>query len=116
MCTEPLHCQAVCFLPIIPLSLLSRVELGLLMVSQGLLLAAVLLTQLFRVEQGLSVLGEAVLLVSVEQGLMPRLSAVHCKMNTRGELTWLTHHAATHVFVLDAKMTELKHKTNGGIF
>lgn len=60
-----------CLLPIIPLSLLSRVELGLLMVSQGLLLAAVLLTQLFKVEQGLSVLGEAVLLVSVEQGLMP---------------------------------------------
>lgn len=62
---------------IIPLSLLSRVELGLLMVSQGLLLAAVLLTQLFKVEQGLSVLGDAVLLVSVEQGLMPWLRAVH---------------------------------------
>lgn len=61
---------------IIPLSLLSRVELGLLTVSQGLLSAAVLLTQLFKVEQGLSVLGEAVLLVSVEQGLMPRLRAV----------------------------------------
>lgn len=56
-------------------------ELGLLMVSQGLLSAAVLLTQLFRVEQGLSVLGEAVLLVSVEQGLMPWLRAVHCKAN-----------------------------------
>lgn len=70
-------------LPIIPLSLLSRVELGLLMVSQGLLLAAVLLTQLFKVEQGLSVLGEAVLLVRVEQGLMPWLRAVHCKMNGR---------------------------------
>lgn len=83
MCIEPLHYQAVCFLPIIPLSLLSRVELGLLMVSQGLLLAAVLLTQLFKVEQGLSVLGDAVLLVSVEQGLMPWLRAVHCKMNGR---------------------------------
>lgn len=57
--------------------MLSRVELGLLTVSQGLLLAAVLLTQLFKVEQGLSVLGEAVLLVRVEQGLMPWLRAVH---------------------------------------
>lgn len=54
------------------------------MVSQGLLLAAVLLTQLFKVEQGLSVLGEAVLLVSVEQGLMPWLRAVHCKANKGG--------------------------------
>lgn len=47
-------------------------ELGLLMVPQGLLLlAAVLSAQLFRVEQGLSVLGDVVLLVSVEQGLTP---------------------------------------------
>lgn len=47
-------------------------ELGLLMVPQGLLLlAAVLPIQLFRVEQGLSVLGDVVLLVSVEQGLTP---------------------------------------------
>lgn len=59
-------------LPIIPLSLLSNVELGLLMVPQGLLLlAAILPAQLFRVEQGLSVLGDVVLLVSVEQGLTP---------------------------------------------
>lgn len=57
---------------IIPLSLLSRVELGLLMVPLGLaLFAAVLLMQLFSVEQGLAVLGEAVLFVSVEQGLIP---------------------------------------------
>lgn len=82
-CMEPSHDRAVSVLPIIPLSLLSRVELGLLMVSQGLLLAAVLLTQLFKVEQGLSVLGEAVLLVRVEQGLMPWLRAVHCKTNGR---------------------------------
>lgn len=81
--TEPFRYRAMCFLPIIPLSLLSRVELGLLTVSQGLLLAAVLLTQLFKVEQGLSVLGEAVLLVSVEQGLMPWLRAVRCKANGR---------------------------------
>lgn len=86
-CTEPLHYRAVCFLPIIPLSLLSRVELGLLMVSQGLLLAAVLLTQLFKVEQGLSVLGDAVLLVSVEHGLMPWLRAVHCKTNGRRKVS-----------------------------
>lgn len=72
------------------------------MVSQGLLLAAVLLTQLFKVEQGLSVLGEAVLLVSVEQGLMPWLRAVHCKAN-KEELARLTQHASTHVFILDAK-------------
>lgn len=81
--TIPSSAVCLCCLPIIPLSLLSRVELGLLMVSQGLLLAAVLLTQLFKVEQGLSVLGDAVLLVSVEQGLMPWLRAVHCKMNGR---------------------------------
>lgn len=80
-CMEPSHDRAERVLPIIPLSLLSRVELGLLTVSQGLLLAAVLLTQLFKVEQGLSVLGEAVLLVRVEQGLMPWLRAVHCKMS-----------------------------------
>lgn len=100
-------------LPIIPLSLLSRVELGLLIVSQGLLLAAVLLTQLFKVEQGLSVLGEAVLLVSVEQGLMPWLRAVHCKTNME-ELTWLTQHASTHVFILEAKT--MKHRINGDMF
>lgn len=63
-----------------PLSLLSRVELGVLMVPQGLpLLAAALPAQLLRVEQGLSVLGEVVLLVSVEQGLTPRLGTAHCQ-------------------------------------
>lgn len=102
-------------LPIIPLSLLSRVELGLLMVSQGLLLAAVLLTQLFKVEQGLSVLGEAVLLVSVEQGLMPWLRAAHCKANTK-ELAWLAQHASTRVFIWDAKRLNTKHRINGDMF
>lgn len=47
-------------------------ELGLLMVSQGLpLLAAALPVQLLRVEHGLSVLGDVVLLVRVEHGLTP---------------------------------------------
>lgn len=63
---------------IIPLSLLSRVELGVLMVPQGLpLLAAALPAQLLRVEQGLSVLGDVVLLVRVEQGLTPWLATAH---------------------------------------
>lgn len=68
----------------IPLSLLSSVELGLVMVPQGLeRLSGGRLAVLFRVEHGLSVLGDAVLLVSVEQGLMPWLVREHC-----GEERW----------------------------
>lgn len=68
----------------IPLSLLSSVELGLVMVPQGLeRLSGGRLVVLFRVEHGLSVLGDAVLLVSVEQGLMPWLVREHC-----GEEKW----------------------------
>lgn len=68
----------------IPLSLLSSVELGLVMVPQGLeRLSGGRLVVLFRVEHGLSVLGDAVLLVSVEQGLMPWLVREHC-----GEERW----------------------------
>lgn len=62
----------------IPLSLLSSVELGLVMVPQGLeQLRGGRLVVLLRVEHGLSVLGDAVLLVSVEQGLIPWLVTEH---------------------------------------
>lgn len=62
----------VCAVPMIPLSLLSKVELGLVIVPQGLRwLVGGWLALLFRVEQGLSVHADAVLLVSVEQGLTP---------------------------------------------
>lgn len=64
--------------PMIPLSLLSSVELGLVIVPQGLVrLRGGRLVVLLRVEHGLSVLGDAVLLVSVEHGLMPWLAAEH---------------------------------------
>lgn len=67
------------FLPMIPLSLLSRVELGLVMVPQGLeRLRGGRPAVLLRVEHGLSVQGDAVLLVKVEQGLMPWLVAEDC--------------------------------------
>lgn len=63
----------------IPLSLLSRVELGLVMVPQGLeRLGGGRLAVLLRVEHGLSVHGDAVLLVRVEQGLIPWLVAEDC--------------------------------------
>lgn len=63
----------------IPLSLLSRVELGLVMVPQGLeRLRGGRLAVLLRVEHGLSVQGDAVLLVRVEQGLIPWLVAEDC--------------------------------------
>ena len=70
----------------IPLSLLSSVELGEVMVPQGLECPGPELEPgprlrggarppplvlLWRVEQGLSVQGDAVLLVRVEHGLMP---------------------------------------------
>lgn len=65
-------------LPMIPLSLLSRVELGVVMmvevaVEQVLeqMTGALLLEISGKVEQGLSALGDAVLLVRVEQGLTP---------------------------------------------
>lgn len=66
-------------LPMIPLSLLSRVELGVVMmvevaVEQVLeqITGGLLLEELSgKVEQGLSALGDAVLLVRVEQGLTP---------------------------------------------
>lgn len=62
----------------IPLSLLSSVELGLVMVPQGLeRLSGGRLVVLLRVEHGLSVQGDAVLLVSVEQGLIPWLVRSH---------------------------------------
>lgn len=62
----------------IPLSLLSSVELGLVMVPQGLeRLRGGRLVVLLSVEHGLSVLGDAVLLVSVEQGLIPWLVTEH---------------------------------------
>lgn len=61
-----LVCVCVCVSPMIPLSLLSRVELGLMMLPQT---GRPLL--LFKVEQGLSVHGDAVLLVRVEHGLIP---------------------------------------------
>lgn len=64
--------------PMIPLSLLSRVELGLVIVPQGLVrLRTGRLLVLLSVEHGLSVLGDAVLLVRVEHGLMPWLAAEH---------------------------------------
>lgn len=64
--------------PIIPLSLLSSVELGLVIVPQGLVrLRGGRLVVLLSVEHGLSVLGDAVLLVRVEHGLMPWLAAEH---------------------------------------
>lgn len=64
--------------PMIPLSLLSSVELGLVIVPQGLVrLRGGRLVVLLSVEHGLSVLGDAVLLVSVEHGLMPWLAAEH---------------------------------------
>lgn len=66
------------FSPMIPLSLLSSVELGLVMVPQGLeWLSGGRLVVLLRVEHGLSVQGDAVLLVSVEQGLIPWLVRSH---------------------------------------
>lgn len=66
------------FSPMIPLSLLSSVELRLVMVPQGLeRLRGGRLAVLLSVEHGLSVLGDAVLLVSVEQGLMPWLVTEH---------------------------------------
>lgn len=56
-----------------PLSLLSRVELALVMAAQGLgQLGGALPAQLLRVEQGLSVLP-----VRVEQGLIPWLLMAH---------------------------------------
>lgn len=55
-----------------PLSLLSSVELGLVIVPLGLRwLALGRVELLFRVEHGLSVHADAVLLVRVEQGLTP---------------------------------------------
>lgn len=61
-----------CAVPMIPLSLLSKVELGLVIVPHGLRwLVGGWLALLFRVEQGLSVHADAVLLVRVEQGLTP---------------------------------------------
>lgn len=67
--------------PMMPLSLLSRVELGLGTAPQG----GGRPTRLLRVEQGLSVPGEVVLLVRVEQGLTPWLGAVHwCGGGGRG--------------------------------
>lgn len=58
--------------------MLSSVELGLVMVPQGLeRLRVGRLVVLLSVEHGLSVLGEAVLLVSVEQGLIPWLVTEH---------------------------------------
>lgn len=68
----------------IPLSLLSRVELGLVMVPQGLeRLRGGRLAVLLRVEHGLSVQGDAVLLVRVEQGLMPWLVAEDCRREAK---------------------------------
>jgi len=66
-------------LPMIPLSLLSRVELGVVMMVEVAvekvleeITGALLLEELSgKVEQGLSALGDAVLLVRVEQGLTP---------------------------------------------
>lgn len=78
---EPLRSsfsEELVMVAMIPLSLLSSVELGLVMVPQGLeRLSGGRLVVLFRVEHGLSVLGDAVLLVSVEQGLMPWLVREH---------------------------------------
>lgn len=74
------YARSVSFSPMIPLSLLSRVELGLVMVPQGLeRLRGGRLAVLLRVEHGLSVHGDAVLLVRVEQGLMPWLVAEDCR-------------------------------------
>lgn len=71
----------------IPLSLLSRVELGLVMVPQGLeRLRGGRLAVLLRVEHGLSVQGDAVLLVRVEQGLIPWLVAEDCWRGGKKEL------------------------------
>lgn len=62
----------------IPLSLLSSVELGLVMVPHGLArLSGGRLAVLLSVEHGLSVQGDAVLLVSVEQGLIPWFGTGH---------------------------------------
>lgn len=70
----------------IPLSLLSRVELGLVMVPQGLQrLRGGRLAVLLRVEHGLSVQGDAVLLVRVEHGLMPWLVADDCRREAQRE-------------------------------
>lgn len=72
-----------------PLSRLSRVELGLLRVPQGLPRVPqglpwppAALPRPGSVEQGLSVLGDVVLLVSVEHGLTPRLATAHCGART----------------------------------
>ena len=74
------------FSPMIPLSLLSRVELGLVMVPQGLeRLRGGRLVVLLSVEHGLSVQGDAVLLVSVEQGLIPWLVTEHWEEEDRGK-------------------------------
>lgn len=72
----------VCISPMMPLSLLSRVELGLVMVPHGLRWATsgrLLLP--FKVEQGLSVHGDAVLLVRVEHGLILWFTG-HCRERT----------------------------------
>lgn len=72
--------------PMIPLSLLSSVELGLVIVPQGLLrLRMGRLVVLLSVEHGLSVLGDAVLLVRVEHGLMPWLAAEHWRKRKKGK-------------------------------
>lgn len=72
---EPLRSsfsEELVMVAMMPLSLLSSVELGLVMVPQGLeRLRGGRLVVLLSVEHGLSVLGDAVLLVSVEQGLIP---------------------------------------------
>lgn len=82
---EPLRSsfsEELVMVAMIPLSLLSRVELGVVMVvmvPQGLQWVRGGLPEvlLFRVEQGLSVQGDAVLLVRVEQGLIPPLVTEH---------------------------------------
>lgn len=56
--------------PMMPLSLLSRVEVGLVTAPQLQSLAVAFVLTGGRVEQGLLAGGEAVLLVKVEQGLM----------------------------------------------
>lgn len=78
---EPLRSsfsEELVIVAMIPLSLLSSVELGLVMVPQGLeWLSVGRLAVLLSVEHGLSVQGDAVLLVSVEQGLIPWLVTEH---------------------------------------
>lgn len=78
---EPLRSsfsEELVMVAMIPLSLLSSVELGVVMVPQGLQrLSGGRPEVLLRVEQGLSVQGDAVLLVRVEQGLIPWLVTEH---------------------------------------